>query len=176
MKIVINGNPIAQARMRLFSRGGKSACFDPQGRDKALIKRDIRQFIDENFDDYKFPSCPQVSFIFHMPIPKFMLASKKKYARLNQLKHTSKPDVDNLIKLYFDCINDIAIQDDSKASIGFAVKFYSEDPKTIIYIKETSEVIEQPPGVDLGSSESCVSIHETIPCLFCSRDHLNSDS
>ena len=54
-------------------------------------------------------------------------------------KHLKKPDVDNLVKLYLDVLSGIVFEDDNCVSLGFAIKIYSPDPKTIMYIEETTE-------------------------------------
>ena len=74
-----------------------------------------------------------------MPIPKSMSKKDRVDADKGVLKHVKKPDVDNLMKLYLDCLSDIAFKDDSQVSIGSAIKVYSKHPKTIIYIEETSK-------------------------------------
>ena len=46
-----------------------------------------------------------------------------------------RPDVDNLLKLVCDALNGVAWKDDSDIASTFAVKGYSEVPRTEIEIK-----------------------------------------
>lgn len=152
MNIIIPGIPLPQARLRQFTRGKRNILYDPQGRDKVLIKRYISALIKANFEEYKFPENPQISIVFYMPIPKFMPKYLRVYADKEMLKHTCKPDSDNLIKLYFDCLNEIAIEDDARVSIGAVIKIYSPNPRTFINIEATEKVLMQP-------------LEETLPFL-----------
>lgn len=132
--IIIPGIPVPQARMRHSSFRGFPQIFDPNARQKA----DIRKYILENYPRSN-PQFPRVSFVFFMPIPKS--TSKRVYNQYScgTRKHTKKPDVDNLVKLYLDCVDGLLLTQDSRVSLGFAVKLYHPEPKTIIWIEETIE-------------------------------------
>lgn len=72
--------------------------------------------------------------IFLMPIPKS--ASKKKQAEMQsgEIKHTKKPDLDNLVKFAKDCLNNLAWKDDSQVIRLVAEKHYSSEPGTWVRI------------------------------------------
>lgn len=168
MHIEIPGNPIPQARMRLFKRGKRNLCYDPQGREKALIKTYLKDLMKEQYAGYIFPQCPRICFTFYMPIPQSMPKYKRNHANVGKLLHLHRPDVDNLVKLYLDCLNEIVISDDSKIHLGYAVKLYHENPRTIIKIEDTQEIFNIQKYDEIYSSKSYKSIHETIhpsPCL-----------
>lgn len=152
MRIEIPGKPLPQARMRLYMRGNRSLCFDPQGRDKVLIKRHIKAYIQEHYPDYQFPKCPQINFTFYMPIPKFTSKKVRKDAEIGNLRHIQKPDVDNLIKLYMDCLNDIAVHDDAQVCAITAAKFYHSEPRVIIEITDHPQIVNSQ-----GSSQDSVA-------------------
>ena len=61
--------------------------------------------------------------------------------RSGLLKHEKKPDVDNFIKLYLDCMDGICFDGDQKVSLGNCVKLYHPHPKTIIIIEEVNEIL-----------------------------------
>ena len=50
--------------------------------------------------------------------------------------HTTKPDIDNLVKFYLDCLNGIAWEDDKQIIYIQATKTYSEEPLTSVRIQE----------------------------------------
>lgn len=160
MKIVIDGEPIAQTRMRFSGRNGFSRVYDPRAKDKDAIKKLIKaQFLDH----MKFEH-PRVSFIFHMPIPK---STPKKLLPLYQsgtLKHEKKSDTDNFLKLYLDCLDTIVFEGDQKVSLGDCVKLYHPHPKTIIIIQETTQIIT-PPEVDPLTWQALFSL-ECGKCSF----------
>ena len=59
---------------------------------------------------------------------------KKEKAAAGGMKHTSRPDYDNLEKFYNDCIKKIVIKDDSQLCAGDWDKEYAEVPRTEIWI------------------------------------------
>ena len=69
---------------------------------------------------------------FHMPIPKSWTRKK----RLNALgkPHSSRSDIDNLMKFVGDALNGILWEDDALIFEIVARKFYAEEAKTRIMI------------------------------------------
>jgi Holliday junction resolvase RusA-like endonuclease len=74
---------------------------------------------------------------FYMPMPNSWSGKKKE--RLNGQIHTSKPDIDNLIKGVFDAINGICWKDDRQVYEVHSKKFYSFNPGIGIEIWELEE-------------------------------------
>ena len=136
MRIIIPGIPISQARMRHSTFRGFTRTWDPKSQEKKKIRRFLSSFPGSGEFDY-----PQISFLFHMPIPKSIRKKDKELFHSGTLKHDKKPDVDNLIKLYLDCLDGIVIHGDQKVSLGMAVKIYHPEPKTIIWIQETPSTL-----------------------------------
>ncbi len=137
IKLIIPGEPISQARPRMWTRGKRTMVYDPQ----SALKRDLRVLVGDQLNDLEWNHAkyPRVMFWFHMPIPKSMSKSERSLAIKGNYKHIKKPDVDNLIKLYLDVLSGLAFDDDNCVSIGTAIKVYSETPKTVIYIEETTK-------------------------------------
>lgn len=154
MKLTIEGVPISQARMKFSSHGGFGRLYDPKEKEKNKLKK----FLSAKYNG-KLLEFPRVSFVFHMPIPK---STPKKLLHLYNsglLKHTKKPDCDNFIKLYLDCMDGITYHGDQKVSLGPCIKLYHPQPKTLIFINDTSNLLtpqEIDPEVyrDLFSVES----------------------
>jgi Holliday junction resolvase RusA-like endonuclease len=137
MKIIIDGIPSAQTRMKYSARNGIGRIYDPKQKEKLQL----RKVIANEFGDSVPFSHPSISFIFHMPIP---LSIQKKLRIIYSsgfVKHEKKPDVDNFIKLYLDCLDGICFFGDQKVSLGNCVKLYHSKPKTIIFLKESSELL-----------------------------------
>lgn len=161
MKIIIPGVPIPQARMRHVKKGNFVTTYDPNAKEKTLL----RQLLESSrvVNEINFP---RVSFLFHMPIPASIPKKLRPLYESGKLKHDKKPDVDNLIKLYFDVLDGIVLNGDQKASLGPSVKVYHPEPKTLIWIHETSEIV-QPWELDIAF----VGVEELdIPC-FCEQDY-----
>jgi Holliday junction resolvase RusA-like endonuclease len=140
MKIIIPGIPVPQARMKHSNRRGFVTTYDPKAKEKSSIRNHLRNYLGCDTDHL---SCnpvdyPRISFLFHMPIPSSIRKRDFDLYQSGTLKHDKKPDVDNLIKLYLDCLDGIAIQGDQKVSLGPCLKVYHPEPKTIIWIHPTS--------------------------------------
>ena len=153
MKLVIPGTPVSQARMKHSNAGGFVKTYDPKAKEKKLIRQLLSHQTQCNFE------FPRISFLFHMPIPKGIRKKDVAMYESGILKHDKKPDVDNLIKLYLDCLDGIVIQGDQKVSLGPCIKVYHVEPKTVIVIQDTNKLVEGWEFV-VASSE-----HET-QCFF----------
>lgn len=144
MKIVIPGVPVSQARMRYSGNGKFVRVYDP----RANVKKQIKEEIWKQVGKSKRLKNPVATFIFHMPIPKGLRKSERLEAESGLKKHIKKPDVDNLVKLYLDCMTEIAFDGDEEIFLGPAVKLYHVEPKTIIMLHETGDSLS-PLEVDL---------------------------
>ena len=137
MKIIIPQIPISQIRMRFSSRGGFGKVYDPRAKEKNALKHFFKKQQKETFEH------PRVTFVFHMPIPKSIRKSLVPLYNSGLLKHEKKPDVDNLIKLYLDCLDGIFFDGDQKVTLGAPIKVYHREPKVIIYISEMTDHLVQ---------------------------------
>lgn len=80
-----------------------------------------------------------VNIFFGMPIPKSTTKKNKSLMLEGRLKHTKKPDIDNLIKSVLDGLNGVAWEDDSQIVRLSANKYYSQYPTITIYIAERED-------------------------------------
>jgi len=121
MKLRIN-NCIAQKRHRHTKRG---MVYDPSSKDKKIAIQQIK----EQFTGEPYTDALKIKFVFHIKRPKAHFRTGK-YA--NQLKktapvyHTKRPDVDNFVKFYMDCMNKIVYLDDSQVIEIHAKKEYDD--------------------------------------------------
>lgn len=142
MKIVIDGDPVCQIRMKFSGRNGIGRIYDPREKQKKQIKGIVqKQFNDIPVDNRIVFEHPRISFVFHMPIPKSTPKRLLPLYNSGLLKHEKKPDVDNFIKLYLDCLDGITFVGDQKVILGNCVKLYHPFPKTIIILTETSQTL-----------------------------------
>lgn len=133
-EITVKGKPIAKARPR-FARAGKyvktyNAQESEEGKFLLLAIEQINKV-------HKGPI--ELYMTFFMPRPKSHYGTGKNEGKLKKsapLYHTSKPDIDNLIKFPLDVLNEVAWEDDRQIIYIQAVKRYSDNPKTQILIKE----------------------------------------
>ena len=120
MKLIIN-NCIAQKRHR-FARG---FVYDPSSKDKKIAIQQIK----EQFTGKPYTDGLKIKFVFHIKRPKAHFRTGK-YS--NELKktapvyHIKRPDVDNYVKFYMDCMNKVVYLDDSQVIEIYAKKEYDD--------------------------------------------------
>lgn len=142
MRIVIPGVPIPQQRHRhRLLTNGHVMTYDPLAREKAIIKHGMHAIVQKERPNFVYFTVPDVEFTFFMPIPKYLKKSDRDYAHKELLRHLVKPDVDNLIKLYLDCLIKIVFEDDRAVKIKGAQKVYSLEPRVEIVINEGSCIL-----------------------------------
>lgn len=119
LELWLAGKPTPQARHR-HARG---RTYDPSKADKIAMATSVEQGMLSVPHAILNAPCIGLSICFHMQIPKSW-SKKKQIQSLNSL-HTSKPDVDNLLKFLMDGFNQILWYDDAIISKVEMKKVYS---------------------------------------------------
>jgi Holliday junction resolvase RusA-like endonuclease len=133
-ELIISGTPVPKARPRGFkTKKGNIAFYTPKH--SKDFEYEVRRHAEEKF---KAPmTCPvRLSVTFLLPRPKRLYWKTKAMPRV---AHTSRPDIDNLVKSCTDGLNGIAYIDDAQITELKAIKRYhsgDEGPRTIIRIEE----------------------------------------
>lgn len=143
IKFTILGEPQGKGRPRFQKAGQYVRTYTP---DKTvayenLVKLEYRR----QCGDYKFEKEQQldVRIAAYYSIPKS--ASKKKRSQMlaNELRPTKKPDVDNVVKVVLDSLNQIAYHDDVQVVDCQLRKFYGENPRVVVVIKEAAPLVKE---------------------------------
>lgn len=130
MDTIVKGIPKAQKRHRHTKKGW---AYDPSKKDKADFL--FKALASKPEKPYEICS---VNIVFSFPRPKSHYRTGRNCAELRQnapFKHTSRPDVDNLLKFVFDALNRHFWNDDSVIYKVEASKVWGE-AQTIIKIGE----------------------------------------
>ena len=130
MKIVIPGRPVAKRRPRFARRGKFVTTYNDQETEEGKVLLEIRQQLKG--ERWKGPAL--VLIWFGMYIPKNTSLKKRRMMLSGEIKHTKKPDIDNMIKFYLDVMNMEVFNDDSCVYQLTAIKEYTDEPKTEIWI------------------------------------------
>ena len=137
MKFYHKGKPIAKQRHRTTRTG---ITYDPQYDKKLEMKFD---FAAQNRQQgYLKPIQGAISAILDIKYPISKSWSKKrKLSVLTGIDSfaNKKPDIDNVVKWYFDILNQIAYDDDSQIVSVFAKKTYSENPGVEINLTQLGD-------------------------------------
>lgn len=143
MIITIPGSPIARETHR--NRGRFH--YDPQKEVMDIIRTRVSIQTQEALycqdpeieKNVLYLSCAdffEVSLYFGFPYPKKWSQRQINRSLWDGSFQNTKPDCDNLLKLYLDCIKEIVIPDDRKICILKNVtKRYTSEPRTVITIE-----------------------------------------
>lgn len=141
MIIIIPTKPRPQGRHRSYFFGKRCHYVDPSARDKKLMKISVESYLKEHYPDFEQFLNPRISCLFHFPYPIRMPVKLARLAKRGLVKHRTKPDVDNCLKLVLDALTGVLYKDDCSVSLGPCIKCYSDTPKTIIHVEETSDLL-----------------------------------
>ena len=135
MILVIPGKPIAKKRPRFARRGKFVTTYSDQETEEGKVLWEIRQQRNEK----RFKGPISISLWFGMPIPKSTPRKRSQAMKNGFEQHIKKPDLDNLIKFYLDCMNQEVFEDDKQIIILRAEKRYTDEPRTEIKITEVEQ-------------------------------------
>ncbi len=124
----IPGVPIAKKRPRFARVGNFVKTYNPQESEEGRFVWDLRQ----QWTQAPLTQAISLEAIFHMPIPKGTSVKKRGQMCNGEVKHTKRPDCDNLLKFLKDCFNGVVWKDDSQVYKVIAEKRYSENPRTSV--------------------------------------------
>ena len=136
--LTILGNPKAQQRHRHFRKGNFSGTYDPSEDHKANLLAQIYNKVP----DIPFTGPLKVELTFFFPRPKGHFGTGRNVGILKKSApewHTVKPDIDNTVKMVYDCLNRIFWHDDSQICCAKNWKKYSNRPRTEIRIYTLEE-------------------------------------
>lgn len=140
IEISIPGKPIAKARPRFARRGKFVTTYNEQESEESKVMAQILAKLGKDWVPIEEPVALEI--IFHFPYLKGHYGSGRNSHRLKPgvpHYHSSKPDLDNLLKFYCDAMNEIVFKDDNRVVKISAFKLWAEDPKTIIKITKLTE-------------------------------------
>jgi len=134
LAITIPGVPTPKRRPRFARCRGHVRTYDTQSDEKQTMQWQLKARMQKP----PLHGSLYVEMKFYMPIPKSTSKKNKEQMLSGVIKHTKKPDCDNLIKMPLDCMNGIVFEDDRQIYELKAVKLYSENPRTEITIWQES--------------------------------------
>ncbi len=152
MKIIIPGNPFSKARHRCGCKGRFPYSYDPQvSKEMAVVKKYITSVfynaMKSNTREIAIEACSlpkaasfNVRCVFGFMAPRSCSLGQKNALLWGLDHHNSKPDLDNLLKLYWDCGTGIIWRDDAQIVLQSSTKIYTENPFTEITVMASKEI------------------------------------
>lgn len=128
--------PTPKGRPR-FTRFGKA--YTPKKTQD--YEKKIADYFKQNPNRFKFEKDIPVAInlVFGMPIPKSTPKSRKEAMIEGIIKHTKRPDVDNMAKAVLDALNGLAWDDDSQIVRLSITKEYTKEPYVYLYMHEYTD-------------------------------------
>src|SRR5271163_1453336 len=110
IEVIIPDDPIPKLRPK-FRRNGFA--YDPQHQLKESIQWKILEILRHQYPKVIFPlkGPVNVEMSFFLSIPESWSKKDKNLLSWHFDDHTSKPDIDNLLKFYLDCMTQIVYED-----------------------------------------------------------------
>lgn len=134
MKVVILGEPQSQLRPRATRMGKGIRLYDPKK--TADYKKYVREMAALQWKHRKLEGALHVKLNVFRPIQKSD-SKKKQDKKLNHIiRPTVKADIDNYSKAILDSCNGILWVDDSQIVDLQASKFYSDNPRVEVEVRE----------------------------------------
>lgn len=136
--IDIPGAPTAKGRPRFSRRSGRT--YTPAATERAEQTLAGRALVALQDHRARLPlrGALRVDVDLVMPIPASWSSKKKAQALSGVARPTSRPDLDNLVKLALDALNGIAWVDDAQIVESMTRKVYGAIPCTRIRIVEVT--------------------------------------
>lgn len=135
MKFIINGRPQGKARARTVRNKytGKVHSYTPEntGDYEDLIRWSYKQAGGEYYGDRLIA----VTINAFYPIPKSYSKKKKMACISREIRPTTKPDLDNLIKAILDALNGVAYYDDNQVVSLLVNKYYGERGYVLVAVE-----------------------------------------
>lgn len=130
-RFVSKYNPITQQAYGQAHTPDKTIVYENLVRTEYSIQTKNFRFSDDAMLDMRI--------LAYYGIPKS--ASKKKKAKMLEglIRPTKKPDMDNVMKVVADSLNQVAYKDDTQIVDSQCRKFYSEEPRVEVIIRQIGE-------------------------------------
>lgn len=133
----INGQPVGKGRPKFSGRYSNTRhAYTP--RKTREYEENVKAVFLSRFGVLPFGEDARLRIEVHAwyQIPKSKPKQVKENMRLEIIRPTVKPDLDNVIKIIMDALNGVAYPDDKQVVEMLAIKRYSDDPCVTVLIEE----------------------------------------
>jgi Holliday junction resolvase RusA-like endonuclease len=126
LKIIIPGVPVPKHRPRFAKRGKFVTTYSDQVEEENAVRLCVKSQV-RGIKPY--PEALALMATFFMPIPTSHSKKKQDEMLSGKIHHVKRPDADNMLKFYLDCMNGIAFVDDSQIVVPLVIKRYDNNPR-----------------------------------------------
>lgn len=136
IELTIPAIPVAQPRTRATPIHGHARTYTPKDHPVQAFKASVRLSAKQHHQGAPLDGPLQVDCMFVFPRPKSMVWKRKPMPRV---RHSKKPDRDNLDKAVLDALNGLLWRDDCQVCAGTLEKWIAagdEQPHVKVTIRE----------------------------------------
>ena len=139
MIIVVPGEPVGKGRPKFSTRNGYARAYTPKKTadyESEVLAAYYQQCKGERYEKAQYLD---LSVRAYLSIPESASKKNKELMRQGKIRPAKKPDIDNIYKICCDALNGVAFPDDCQITDGGMHKWYSDNPRVEIEIKEAEE-------------------------------------
>lgn len=137
-KFTIPGECVGKGRPRFTSVGGFTKSYTPAK--TSNYENWVKACFCEKYPSGSFSLNSEtplrVVFVAYFAVPSSVSNKKRADMLAGKIRPTKKPDIDNIEKGILDALNGVAYHDDKQVVEVSKKKFYSENPRVVVLIKE----------------------------------------
>lgn len=132
--IEILGEPVGKGRPRFKNMGKFGRPYTPER--TVSYENLVKEMYYVQCKGTKLEGELRATIYAYLKIPKSTSKKKTKLMLDQLIRPTKAPDVDNIAKIVLDSLNNLAYDDDKQVVELVVKKFYSDNPRTEVYIEE----------------------------------------
>lgn len=133
VSFTVYGEPVAQGRPKFTTVSGHAKAYDPEK--SANYKSHVRYEALKVRPDKPLEGALSLTVTAYRSIPKAFSNKKRNLAMIGEIRPTTKPDLDNVIKGIKDALKGVIWNDDSQVVELSGAKNYSDVPRVEIEVK-----------------------------------------
>jgi len=141
LKFIYDGEPKPAPRPRITNVGGYGRFYDPGSKDKAKIKKYVKELLPEGYD--VIDAEIYIDIKTFKPLIKSFSKKEVFLAEARILRPDKRPDVDNYAKTVLDALNGTIWTDDSRIVAMNIEKYYSIYPRIEVILQYRNERISK---------------------------------
>lgn len=134
VKFTVHGEPKGKGRPRFMPNTGRAVT----PKDTVVYENLVRMEYMAQCKDFRFADNAMLDMRIaaYYGIPKSQTKRNKELMKKQLLRPIKKPDMDNVVKIIADSLNQVAYRDDTQIVDCQCRKFYSDNPRVEVIIKE----------------------------------------
>ena len=134
IRFTVLGEPKGKGRPRFNTRTGHAMTPKDTVNYESLVRLEYAQ----QTDGFRFQDDAMLDMriLAYYSIPQSKSKKVKAAMLNNEIRPTKKPDLDNVVKIIADSLNQVAYRDDTQIVDCQCRKFYSEQPRVEVIIKQ----------------------------------------